>query len=218
MEVPVIYQDLIKAIQEGKIEPGVAAARDLIAGGHEVTEIFDSAIVPCLTDIGERFSRLEIFLPDMILAADVVKAIHSELEGSFQGADTLAVAGTLVIGTAYGDMHDLGKNIVVSMLEVNGFEVHDLGVDVSSQEFIKKAREANADIIAISCLLTTSIPYMADTVELIRGSEADSERFKVLVGGGPISNTIAEEIGADAYGEDAADAVVQARKLLSNKD
>jgi methanogenic corrinoid protein MtbC1 len=150
----------------------------------------------------------------MILAADVVKAIYKEIEGTIQSTEVLDRAGKVVIGTAYGDMHDLGKDIVLSMLEVNGFEVYDLGIDVPAQVFIKKAREVDADIVAISCLLTTSIPYMADTVELIKGSDVDRMRFKVLVGGGPVTSNTANEIGADAYGEDAADAVVQARKLL----
>jgi methanogenic corrinoid protein MtbC1 len=214
MSIPEVYAELVESIQDGEAERGIAAAKKLITAGHDVAEMFDLAIIPCLTDIGERFSKLEIFLPDMILAADVVKAIYKEIEGTIQSTDVLDRAGKVVIGTAYGDMHDLGKDIVVSMLEVNGFEVYDLGIDVPAQVFIKKAREVDADIVAISCLLTTSIPYMADTVELIKGSDVDRVRFKVLVGGGPVTSNTANEIGADAYGEDAADAVVQARKLL----
>jgi methanogenic corrinoid protein MtbC1 len=214
MSIPEVYAELVESIQDGEAERGIAVAKKLITAGHDVAEMFDSAIIPCLTDIGERFSKLEIFLPEMILAADVVKAIYKEIEGTIQSTEVLDRAGKVVIGTAYGDMHDLGKDIVLSMLEVNGFEVYDLGIDVPAQVFIKKAREVDADIVAISCLLTTSIPYMADTVELIKGSDVDRVRFKVLVGGGPVTSNTANEIGADAYGEDAADAVVQARKLL----
>ena len=214
MSIPEVYQELVTAIRDGHVDRGVSAAQSLIASDHTVTEIFNLAIIPCLTDIGERFSRLELYLPEMILAADVVKAIYKELENSIQGAGSIDRTGKVVIGTSYGDMHDLGKNIVVSMLEVNGFEAYDLGVNVPAQDFIKKAREIDADIIAISCLLTTSIPYMADTVEMIKGSEVDRERFKILIGGGPVTLGTAKEIGADAYGEDAADAVVQCRRLL----
>jgi len=187
MSIPEVYQELVTAIRDGHVDRGVSAAQSLIASDHTVTEIFNLAIIPCLTDIGERFSRLELYLPEMILAADVVKAIYKELENSIQGAGSIDRTGKVVIGTSYGDMHDLGKNIVVSMLEVNGFEAYDLGVNVPAQDFIKKAREIDADIIAISCLLTTSIPYMADTVEMIKGSEVDRERFKILIGGVPVT-------------------------------
>jgi methylmalonyl-CoA mutase cobalamin-binding domain/chain len=145
----------------------------------------------------------------------VVKAIHSGLAENLQaGSADIQRAGKIVIGTVSGDVHDIGKNIVVTMLEVNGFEVHDLGVDTPIQEFIKRARELDADIIALSSLMTTSIPYMEDVIKLVNESEKDRDRFKILVGGGPVTAEVAEKMGADAFGEDAADAVRQVRQLL----
>ncbi|MFC2029606.1 B12-binding domain-containing protein [Chloroflexota bacterium] len=214
MQIPEHYANLTQIIESGDVEAGVAEAERLYEAGYGVHDIFQNAIVPCLEDIGQRFSRLELYLPDMIRAADVVKAIHNSLQRHLASDDSIGVAGKVVIGTAYGDIHDLGKNIVVSMLEVNGFEVHDLGINVSMQEFIKRAREVDADIIAISSLLSTSIPHMADVIERVKANEADRERFKILVGGGPVTPETAVTVGADGYGEDAFDAVAQARKLL----
>ena len=215
MEISEEYRSLTQFIEDGEVDPAVAEANRLVEAGHTIADIFQKAIVPCMTDIGDRFSSFELFLPDMIRAADVVKAIHGSLAENLQaGSADIQPAGKIVIGTVSGDVHDIGKNIVVTMLEVNGFEVHDLGVDTPIQEFIKRAREQDADIIALSSLMTTSIPYMEDVIKLINESEKDRGRFKILVGGGPVTAEIAAKMGADAFGEDAADAVRQARRLL----
>ena len=217
MRVAQDFQPLVQAIEQGRVDEGVAEAERLNAAGYKMVTIFQDAIVPCLRDIGDRFSRLELFLPEMMRAAEVVKAIHKSLDSRMEGPADGTRAGKVVIGTVYGDVHDIGKNIVASMLEVNGFEVHDLGVSVEAQEFLRRAGEVGANIIALSSLLTTSIPYMADTIELVRAmqsSRADRPRFKILVGGGPVTAEIAQKIGADAYGEDAVDAVRQAKALL----
>lgn len=213
MEIIDRYQPLAAAIENGDPEAGVAEARRLVAGGVGLREIYLQAITPVLKDIGDRFSRLELYLPDMIRAAEVVKAIHSELETTLVEEGGLESAGRIVIGTIYGDIHDLGKNIVISMLEVNGFEVHDLGVNVETFEFLKKAREVGADIVAVSSLLTTSLPYVEDVVKMIRSGRPDPA-FRILIGGGPVTAEFAERIGADGYGEDAADAVRQAARLM----
>ena len=217
MDIPEHYKHLAEIIEQGDTEAGVREATRLYESGYGVMDIFQHAIVPCLEDIGRRFSCLELFLPDMLRAAEVVKAIHGSLDQYLQSDETVGPIGKIVIGTAYGDIHDLGKNIVASMLEVNGFKVYDLGIDVSVQEFIKRAREVDADIIAISSLLSTSIPHMADVIEYVKSNEADRRRFKILIGGGPVTPETARETGADAYGETAMDAVVQARKLLEAK-
>lgn len=213
MEIIDRYQPLAAAIENGDPEAGVAEARRLVAGGLGLREIYLQAVTPVLKDIGDRFSRLELYLPDMIRAAEVVKAIHSDLESTLVEEGGLESAGRIVIGTIYGDIHDLGKNIVISMLEVNGFEVHDLGVNVEAFEFLKKAREVGADIVAVSSLLTTSLPYVEDVVKMIRSGRPDPA-FRILIGGGPVTAEFAERIGADGYGEDAADAVRQAARLM----
>jgi 5-methyltetrahydrofolate--homocysteine methyltransferase len=215
MEISEVYRLLAQYIEESEPEPAVEETRRLIAAGHTASDLFDLAIVPCMTDIGDRFSNLELFLPDMIRAADVVKQIHVVLAETMTAkSESYSGPGTIVLGTVQGDVHDIGKNIVAIMLEVNGFKVVDLGVNVASQEFIKRAREADAKIIALSSLMTTSIPYMEDTIKLIRHSPSDCARFRILVGGGPLTAELAEKMGADGFGEDAADAVRQAHKLL----
>lgn len=208
------YHPLIKAINQGNQELGVKEARKLVDSGVDVVTIFDDAIVPNLSELGNRFQRLEIFLPEMMYAADVVKAIHRELEDLIKDTSVEKSSGKIVIGTAYGDIHDLGKNIVISMLEVNGFEIHDLGVGVEAVDFIRKANEVDADIIAVSSLLTTSIPYMSDVIELRDSNFQNSKDYKILIGGGPINPDLAEELGADGYGDNAAEAVMQARNLI----
>ena len=214
MNVPIPYAKLAEAIQVGDVEAGVAEAQHLISTGVSLRDIFVEAITPCLKDIGDRFSRLELFLPDMMRAAEVVKAIHATLADTLRDGAVLVNAGRIVIGTVYGDIHDIGKNIVATMLEVNGFEVLDIGVNVEAFEFIERARAANADIIALSSLMSTSLPYVSDTVSMIRENPADAARFKILIGGGPVTAEYAAQVGADAYGEDAADAVRQALALM----
>jgi len=214
MNVPQEFKTLYQAILAGQVEQGVEAARQLVADGHSVSSLFDRGIVPTLVDVGERFERLEMYLPEMMFAAEVVKAIHADLADAITQEATFHTPGKVVIGTAFGDIHDLGKNIVASMLEVNGFEVFDLGVNVEPQAFLRKAREVDADVIAVSSLLVTSVPYMGDVIDMVRASE-DGARFKTLVGGGPVTETTADEIGADAYGDNAAEAVKKARALVA---
>lgn len=217
MDIPEKYRPLSEFIEAGQVDNAVAETNRLVKNGNSVVDIFQGAIVPIMTDIGDRFSRFELFLPDMIRAADVVKAIHKEMEEVLkEETNNVASAGTIAIGTVSGDVHDIGKNIVSTMLEVNGFDVVDLGVDVNAPDFLKRAREADADIIALSSLMTTSIPYMEDVIELVKDSPDDRERFKIMVGGGPVTPEVAEEMGADAYGGDAAEAVRAARALMES--
>ena len=214
MDVPEMYAPLFQAIESGDAEAGIAETQRLLDRGIPLKDIFVDAVTPCLRDIGERFSRLELYLPDMMRSAEVVKAIHSNLKDTLQAENDLDVSGKVVIGTVYGDIHDLGKNIVASMLEVNGFEVHDLGVDVEAHAFLERARAVDANIIAVSSLLSTSLPYVADVIEMVQASPADADRFKIMIGGGPVTADYASQIGANAYGEDAADAVRQAFALV----
>ena len=218
METPRIWRPLVEAIEQGNVALGVAEARRLVEEGTDLVTIFKEAIEPLMQDIGDRFSRLEIYLPEMMTAATVVKGIQAELADSASGGAAIETQGRVVIGTAYGDIHDIGKNMVIIMLEVNGFEVIDLGVSVESLAFVKKAREVDADIIGISSLLTSSVPYMTETVKMIREHPSDSNLFKVAIGGGPVTARLAEDIGADGYAEDASAAVTQMMALLSGEE
>jgi len=208
--MPVEYLDLEQAINDGNIEAGVAEALRLVAAGKKPVEIFTECIEPVLAAIGDRFSRLEIFLPEMVNSADVVKSIQQALRPYLDAAQPAISKGKIVIATVSGDLHDIGKNIVKAMLEVNGFEVKDLGVDVSSQAIIRAARETGADIIALSALMLPSLPYVQDVIEFIN----PRDEFKVIVGGGTVTQDWAEAAGADAYGRNAMDAVAIARQLL----
>jgi methanogenic corrinoid protein MtbC1 len=218
MQLPEIYGTLSEAIEQGDVEAGVAEAERLVAEGTELVTIFKEAIEPLMQDIGDRFSRLEVFLPEMMTSAMVVKGIQSELGSAVAGDSRVESQGKVVIGTAFGDIHDLGKNMVIIMLEVNGFEVIDLGVGVEPLEFVKRARESDADIVAISSLLTSSVPYMTETVQMIKEHPSDSQRFVVAVGGGPVNEELAAHIGADGYGEDASEAVTRMFALLQGRE
>lgn len=214
MELPDAYLPLANAIERGDVESGVAEAQLLAESGTDLVSMFQDAIEPLMRDIGDRFSRLEVFLPEMVRSANVVKAIQAAMARSLVDGVVLEPHGKVVIGTAFGDIHDIGKNMVITMLEVNGFEVVDLGVGVEPLEFVKRSKEADADVICISSLLTSSIPYMEETVKMVKESPTDRARFKVAVGGGPVTPERAENMGADAYGEDASEAVTQMFGLL----
>jgi methanogenic corrinoid protein MtbC1 len=210
------YAELERAIRSGDIPAGVAEAERLAQSGESPLAIFRDCIQPCLKDVGDRFSRLEIFLPEMMESADVVKAIQDALKPYLQGDEAEQTRqGKIVIGTIQGDLHDIGKNIVRAMLEVNGFEVRDLGVNVSPGDMVRAAREFEADIIAISALMLPSLPYVRDAVEMVKQGAAYRGRFKVMVGGGPVSQDWANKAGADGYGDDAMDAVREAVRLMS---
>lgn len=208
-----IRDPLAEAIRTGEQEAAGALAQQAIDAGVTPQEIFDSGVVPVLKDVGDQFGRLEIFLPEMILAGDAAKAVIDVLQPVLKelGAHSMAL-GKVVIGTAAGDVHDIGKNMVAAMLEVNGFEVINLGTDVSPQDFLKTARSEEVDIIAISSLLTTSLPYMKDVLAVLK--ETGEDGFNVMLGGGPVTAEWAADVGADGYGKDAAEAVTAAKEIV----
>lgn len=209
------YETLANAIYSGDIEAGKAEAVRLAESGAAPPAIFKECIEPTLKDIGDKFSRLELFLPEMMEAADVVKAVQEALKPYLKAGDSVhSEKGRIVLCTIQGDLHDIGKNIVKAMLEVNGYLVRDLGVNVGPAEILRAAREFNADIIAISALMLPSLPYVKDAIEMIRHTEADRNRFKVMVGGGPLSREWAKNAKADGYGDDAIEAVAQAARLI----
>jgi methanogenic corrinoid protein MtbC1 len=211
------YQDLENAIFAGDIAGGVAAAQELADRGTSPIEIFSECIEPALTIVGDQFSRLEIFLPEMINAAEVVKQVQAVLKTYLAADQNQMTRGRVVIGTVSGDLHDIGKNIVKAMLEVNGFEVKDLGVDVNPAAAVREAVEFDADILAFSALMLPSLPYVKDAIDMIQANERHRERFKVMVGGGPVSQVWAEAAGADGYGDDAIAAVQVAKYLMASE-
>ena len=209
------FQKLEKAIKGGDIELGVSESLKLVESGKKPVEIFAEGIEPTLAEIGDQFSRLEIFLPEMINSAEVVKAIQKELKPLLEAEQETTTKGKIVIATVSGDLHDIGKNIVKAMFEVNGFEVKDLGVDVEAKSILKSARESDADIIALSALMIPSLPFVKDVIDFVEANEEARARFKVIVGGGPVNRDWAEEAGADGYGDDAIEAVEIALQMVA---
>ncbi len=209
------YSALVNTIRDGDVDSGRDEALKLVKTGTSPLDIFSECIEPTLADIGDKFSRLEIFLPEMMESADAVKAIQEALQPYFEADEALNMKkGRILICTVSGDLHDIGKNIVKAMLEVNRFEVKDLGVDVAPAAAIAAAKDFDADIIAFSALMLPSLPYVKDAIDFVKQNEALKDRFKILVGGGPVSQKWAKKAGADGYGDDAMDAVQQALALV----
>jgi methylmalonyl-CoA mutase cobalamin-binding domain/chain len=202
-------------LQKGDVKAGQEVARQALEVGISPTTFFLEVIQPLMTEVGRRFERLEIFLPELMKAAKVVKGVQNEVlePALIAGSDERAPRATVIIGACKGDIHDIGKNMVALMLNVNGFEVVDLGIDVSTQSFIDAARKHNAKIIGMSSLLTTSMPYMADLIKRLEGLGL-RDQYKVIVGGAPVTTAYAERIGADAYGADAVQAVKLCDQLV----
>lgn len=208
------FEILAKAIKKGDIAQGVSESLKLVDSGVKPIEIFTACIEPTLAEIGDQFSRLEIFLPEMINSAEVVKSIQKELKPYLEADQESVSKGKIIIATVSGDLHDIGKNIVKAMLEVNGFEVIDLGVDVETKTILKSARDAEADIIALSALMIPSLPFVKDVIDFVEVNDEARSKFKVMVGGGPVNQEWADEAGADGYGDDAIDAVDVAYRLI----
>lgn len=205
------YKTLEDTILSGDQDGGVAEAIRLVESGQDPLLLFTECIEPLLEDVGEKFSRLEIFLPEMVNASKVVKAVHEAIKPHLKNAEDAAYKGKIIIATVSGDLHDIGKNIVKAMLEVNGYDVQDLGVDVPTQTIVKQAKEFDADIIALSALMLPSLPFVKDVVEYMESNP----KVKVIVGGGPVSKEWAEEAGTDGYGDNAIDAVALVKGILN---
>ena len=190
-----------------------AAATAVLAAGLDPATALEQAIAGSAAIVGAKFDSGEYFLPHLVLAGDAMTAAGAVLEAAIPTAQ-LQAKKVVVIGTVEADIHSVGKNIVAMMLKSAGFVVHDLGVDVKTGTFIAKAQEVKADLIALSSLLTTTMPYMREVIEDLTAAGCRS-RFKVLVGGGPVTKEWADTIGADGYGRDALEGVAEARRLVS---
>lgn len=199
-------------IISGKVYDIEAVVKSALDEGIEPKQIFDEAFIPGIHTVGDKFQNQEIFLPEMILAATTLKKGMEVINPLLVDTATEKVA-TAVIGTAKGDLHDIGKNIVGMFLEGAGFEVIDLGVDVYPEKFIEIAKEKNAKLICISALLTTTMTCMNDVVQLLKDSK-DLRDVKTLIGGAPINEKYARKIEADGYAPNAAQAAEKAKELL----
>ena len=207
-------QDVYALVEKGKAKLIAAAVQEALDAGCDPTEILNEGMIKAMDAVGEKFKNGEIFVPEMLVAARAMKKGVEVLKPHL-ATGAAGAAGKVIIGTVAGDLHDIGKNLVSMMLESAGFEVIDLGVDVPKEKFVE-AYEANPDtkIICCSALLTTTMPALKDAVALI--NEASFRpNVKVMVGGAPITQAFADEIGADAYTEDAASCAKKARELAA---
>lgn len=204
---------LYEAILNGKLEQAVDVTNQAIADGVEPQAIINGYMIKAMEEVGQRFQRGEAFVPNLLMAARAMKGSLDILKPLMKG-DASNTLGKVVIGTVKGDLHDIGKNLVASMLEGCGFEVINLGVDVPSEKFIAAIKENNADILCLSALLTTTMNYMKDVIEALK-ADGLRDKVKVMVGGAPVTALFAEQVSADGYSEDASEAVALARRLVS---
>lgn len=204
---------LMASLVDGDPDLTVAATKEALAAGIAPLSVINDALVPGMRIVGDKFSCGEYFLPNLIVAANGMKQAMQLLEPELRNRrQALQSSGTVVIGTVQGDIHEIGKSLVATMLAANGFEVHDLGVDVPAEKFIATVRDTRANLVGLSSLLTTTMGMQKAVVEALKSANLRSQ-VKVMVGGAPVSGRWADEIGADGYAEDAVDAVALARKL-----
>jgi corrinoid protein of di/trimethylamine methyltransferase len=203
-----------KAILEGRKSEAEDLAREAIKAQLDLTEVIERGYVPGIQKVGDLWEKGDYFLPELITSAECMKAAMMVLQPELDKAHIKAKSkGRAVIGTVEGDIHDIGKNLVASMLSANGFDVIDLGADVKIEKFIEKAEETQADFICLSALLTTTMLGQKKAIELLKQRNLYG-KFKVLVGGAPASQKWADEIGADGYAENAMLAVKAAKRLM----
>ncbi len=196
------------------LEQGVG---DALKEGVTPSDIIEKGMSPGMKEVGERFARYEIYLPEMMMAAEAWEGAMQILEPKLlESGSELKKTGRVVIGTVKGDIHSIGKNIVGALLKMSGFEVFDLGVDVNASAFVIKAEEVGADIIATSALMSTTIPQQKSIIEHLEARGARG-KYCVLVGGGSTSQEWADNIGADGYGRTAGDATTLALKAVAQK-
>jgi 5-methyltetrahydrofolate--homocysteine methyltransferase len=201
------------AILNGDLKAAVAATREALAEQVDPLVLVQNHMVPAMDEVGRRFECEEYFVPELLLSARAMKG-SLELIRPLLAAKGAEPVGRVVIGTVKGDLHDIGKNLVASMLEGGGFEVIDLGSDVAPEKFAQAVQERDANIVCLSALLTVTMPGMKTTLETLKNAGV-RDRIKVLIGGAPVTQQYADEIGADGYGQNATAAVQLARRLVS---
>jgi len=205
--------DIKDAVIKGSRDKVTKLTKEVLDQGIEIREILDDGLIAGMVVIGERFKNNEIFIPEVLISAKAMHAGMAILEPHFSKHGIKPV-GTVVIGTVKGDLHDIGKNIVSMMLKGAGFEIHDLGIDVPTEKFLEALKRTNANILALSSLLTTSMASMKDTIKALSDMGL-RDKVKTIVGGAPVTQDFADSIGADGYAKDAATAVDRAKELLS---
>ncbi len=208
-----ILADLAKGVLEMDDELAVGAAHEAVETGLDAYEAITRGLVVGMSEAGRLYDEEEYFVPELLICSDAMYAALDVLKPHLKAADQAAKIGC-VIGVVQGDTHDIGKNLVKIMLDVSGFEIHDLGRDVPLADFIETAKATDSQLICLSTLMTTTMDGMASVIQMLE-EEGIRDRFKVMIGGGPISRSFAEKIGADGYADNAAGAVRVAADLFA---
>jgi corrinoid protein of di/trimethylamine methyltransferase len=208
-----MYEKLAQAVIEGEPDDAEELAKQALDLGLDPLTCVNEGLTKGIQQVGALFASGEYFLPELIIGAEAMKRALAVLEPAMAGDQSREVVGTVVIGTVEGDMHEIGKTLVGTMLIANGFKVIDLGVDLSADKFVAAVKENNADIVGASALLTTTMLQQKKIIEAL-AAEGLSDKVKVMVGGAPVTESYALEIGADGYAEDAISAVDLAFRLV----
>ncbi len=209
-----LLERMAKAVVEGQKEEAENLVKEAVKRRMDLLEVIEKGFVPGIQKVGELWEKGEYFLPELITSAACMKAAMAVLQPELKKARIDAPSkGKVIIGTVEGDIHDIGKNLVASMLQAHGFDVYDLGADVKLEKFIEKAQETKADFVCLSALLTTTMLGQRKFIEMLRANDL-AGKFKVLVGGAPVNQKWAADIGADGYAENAFTAVKLASRLM----
>lgn len=207
------FDDLSKAVISGDDDQVKTLTKSLIDSGVDPLEIINQGLIAGMNVVGVRFKKGDMFVPEVLMAARAMSEGINLVKPLISEGD-MPSEGKVLIGTVKGDLHDIGKNLVAMMMESEGFTVINLGVDISPEQFVAAAKEHNADIIAMSALLTTTMVAMKDTIDLFE-KEGLREKVRIIIGGAPVSEEFANEIGADGFAPDAASACELGKKLLA---
>ncbi|HJD94931.1 MAG TPA: corrinoid protein [Bacteroides togonis] len=207
-------QALYEAVLHSNMDKAVTVTREALQEGMSPKALIDDYMTPAMEEVGRRFERQEAFVPELLMAGRAMKGALEVLKPAMQGQAS-SYLGRVVIGTVKGDLHDIGKNLVASMLEGCGFEVINLGTDVSAERFVQTVRDNEVDILGMSALLTTTMSYMKEVIDALKSARL-RDKVKVMVGGAPVTEQFARQIGADGYSENANTAVIMAKALLGH--
>ena len=207
------YQALLDAVIKGDIKTAKEETLKAVDAGQNAQDILDQGLIEAMNVVGDRFSKGAIFVPQMLRSAKTMQECVEVLKPHFQ-ENAMTTKGNIVLGTVKGDLHDIGKNQVRMMLEGAGFNIIDLGVDVAPEVFVNNIKEAKADVLGMSALLSTTMPSMTHKIKELADSGL-RDTVKVIIGGAPVTRKYAEDIGADSYASDAGAAVHETKKLLN---
>lgn len=208
-----MFEKLAQTVIDGEPEDAAELAQQALAQGLDALDCINKGLSPGIDEVGELFATGEYYLPDLILGGDAMKAALEVLEPALAGGQNREILGRVVLGTVEGDLHEIGKTLVGTMLTANGFEVIDIGVDQPASKFVAAVKEHDATLVGASALLTTTILHQQEVVGALKEAGL-SDRVKVMIGGAPITENWAKEIGADGYAEDAIGAVAVAKELV----